>query len=44
MVTKEGDLWRWDGLVVSAGAPGSAAERLGHRNHLIEIYDSIKNL
>ena len=43
MVTKEGDLWRWDGLVVSAGAPGSAAERLGHRNHLIEIYDSIKN-
>ena len=43
MVTKEGDLWRWDGLVVSAGAPGSAAERLGQRNHLIEIYDSIKN-
>ena len=43
MVTKEGDLWRWDGLVVSAGAPGSAAERLGHRNHLIEIYDTIKN-
>ena len=43
MVTKEGDLWRWDGLVVSAGAPGSAAKRLGHRNHLIEIYDSIKN-
>ena len=43
MVTKEGDLWRWDGLVVSAGAPGSAAERLSHRNHLIEIYDSIKD-
>jgi len=30
------------GLVVSAGAPGSAAERLGQRNRLIEIYEEIK--
>ena len=43
MVTKEGDLWRWDGLVVSAGAPGSAVERLGQRNHLVEIYGTIKD-
>ena len=42
IVSKEGDLWRWDGLVVSAGAPGSAAERLGQRNRLIEIYEEIK--
>ena len=42
IVSKEGDLWRWDGLVVSAGAPGSAAERLGQRNRLIETYEEIK--
>ena len=42
IVSKEGDLWRWDGLIVSAGAPGSAAERLGQRNRLIEIYEEIK--
>ena len=42
IVSKEGDLWRWDGLVVTAGAPGSAAERLGQRNRLIEIYEEIK--
>ena len=42
IVSKEGDLWRWDGLVVAAGAPGSAAERLGQRNRLIEIYEEIK--
>ena len=42
IVSKEGDLWRWDGLVVAAGAPGSAAERLGQRNRLIEIYEEVK--
>jgi len=42
IVSKEGDLWRWDGLVIAAGAPGSVAKRLGQRNRLIEIYEEIK--
>ena len=41
LVSKKGDIWRWDGLIVSAGAPGSAAERLGQRNRLIKIYKEI---
>jgi chromosome segregation protein len=42
LVSIEGDLWRWDGLVVSAGAPGSAAERLAQRNRLTSLHDEIK--
>ena len=41
LVSKEGDVWRWDGLVVTAGAPGSAAERLAQRNRLIMIHQEI---
>jgi len=41
LVSKEGDMWRWDGLIVSAGAPGSAAERLAQRNRLIMIHQEI---
>jgi len=41
LVSKKGDIWRWDGLIVSAGAPGSAAERLGQRNRLLKIYKEI---
>ena len=43
LVSKEGDMWRWDGLVVTAGAPGSAAERLAQRNRLIMIHQEIND-
>jgi chromosome segregation protein len=34
LVTREGALWRWDGLVASAEAPSAAARRLAERNRL----------
>ena len=34
LVTKEGDLWRWDGFVAAANAPSAAARRLAERNRL----------
>ncbi|MEP3278963.1 MAG: chromosome segregation protein SMC [Stappiaceae bacterium] len=41
LVSIEGDLWRWDGLVVGAEAPTPAAQRLAQRNRLIELEDQI---
>jgi chromosome segregation protein len=32
LVTRDGALWRWDGLTVAAGAPSPAAVRLAQRN------------
>ncbi|WP_319531038.1 chromosome segregation protein SMC [uncultured Cohaesibacter sp.] len=37
LVSREGDLWRWDGLVMKAGAPTPAAQRLEQRNRLEEL-------
>ena len=37
LVSREGDLWRWDGFAVAANAPTGAARRLAERNRLIEI-------
>ncbi len=34
LVSAEGDLWRWDGMIVKAGAPTPAAQRLEQRNQL----------
>lgn len=34
LVTKAGDLWRWDGMVVRAGAPSATAIRMQQRNRL----------
>jgi chromosome segregation protein len=34
LVTREGDLWRWDGFVSAANAPSAAARRLAERNRL----------
>ncbi|TDR93774.1 chromosome segregation SMC family protein [Enterovirga rhinocerotis] len=34
LVTREGDLWRWDGLAAAAEAPSPAARRLAERNRL----------
>ena len=32
LVSREGDLWRWDGYVAAAEAPTAAAQRLARRN------------
>ncbi|MGL4288330.1 MAG: chromosome segregation protein SMC [Phreatobacter sp.] len=37
LVSKQGDLWRWDGFVVAANAPTAAARRLAERNRLGDI-------
>ena len=37
IVTKEGDLWRWDGFVASADAPTAAAQKLAQKNRLAEL-------
>jgi chromosome segregation protein len=34
LVSREGDLWRWDGYVAAADAPTAAATRLAERNRL----------
>ncbi|MGD9816452.1 MAG: chromosome segregation protein SMC [Hyphomonadaceae bacterium] len=34
LVSREGDLWRWDGFVRRADAPQPAAARLEHKNRL----------
>src|SRR5262249_58648430 len=34
LVSREGDLWRWDGFTAAADAPPAAARRLGERNRL----------
>lgn len=43
LVTVEGDLWRWDGLVSRADAPSPAAARLEQRNRLEEIRGAIES-
>lgn len=37
LVSREGDLWRWDGLVVTAEAPRAAQVRLEQRTRLNEV-------
>ncbi len=37
LVSREGHLWRWDGLVARADAPSAAAQRLAGRNRLSEV-------
>ncbi len=37
LVSKAGDLWRWDGFVARADAPSAAAQRLAQRNRLTEL-------
>jgi chromosome segregation protein len=37
LVTRQGDRWRWDGLISRADAPSSAAQRLAQRNRLTSI-------
>ncbi len=37
LVSKEGDLWRWDGYTAAADAPTAAAQRLAQRNRLADL-------
>jgi chromosome segregation protein len=37
LVSREGDLWRWDGLVAAGDAPAPAARRLEQRNRLVVL-------
>ncbi len=42
LVSREGDLWRWDGFVAAAHAPSGAARRLAERARLIDIENEIE--
>ena len=44
LVTKEGDLWRWDGFVSAAHAPSAAARRLAERNRLTGLEAQLEEL
>jgi chromosome segregation protein len=37
LVSRDGDLWRWDGYVAAAHAPTGAARRLAQRSRMAEI-------
>src|SRR6185295_1530183 len=37
LVSREGDLWRWDGFAADAHAPTGAARRLAQRSRLSDI-------
>ncbi|MBV1701801.1 MAG: chromosome segregation protein SMC [Hyphomicrobiales bacterium] len=37
LVSREGDLWRWDGFCAAAEAPSPAARRLAERNRLAQL-------
>lgn len=37
LVSREGDLWRWDGFVAAADVVTPAAQRLAHKNRLLEL-------
>jgi len=37
LVSRHGDLWRWDGLVSRADAPNAAAQRLSQRSRLTDL-------
>jgi chromosome segregation protein len=44
LVSKDGDLWRWDGFSVSANAPTGAARRLAGKNRLADIEAELQTL
>ena len=44
LVSRDGALWRWDGLVAAADAPTPAAQRLAQRNRLKELDGEIAAL
>ena len=44
LVSRQGDLWRWDGLTVTAAAPRPSQVRLEQRNRLTALADEITAL
>ena len=44
LVSREGDLWRWDGFVARADAPRPAAVRLAQKSRLEEVEAEIDKL
>ncbi len=44
LVSREGDLWRWDGFVARAEAPRPAAVRLAQKTRLQEVEAEIEKL
>jgi chromosome segregation protein len=44
LVSREGDLWRWDGFSVAANAPTGAARRLAGKNRLTDIEAELDGL
>src|SRR5215217_4364513 len=43
LVSREGDLWRWDGFAAAAEAPTAAARRLAEKNRLVDIGQEIES-
>ncbi len=41
LVSRDGDLWRWDGFRMKAGAPTAAAQRLEQRNRLVQLDEEV---
>jgi len=41
LVSTAGDLWRWDGFTVAAGAPDAATVRLRQKNRLLALREQI---
>lgn len=37
LVSREGDVWRWDGFTSAADAPSPAARRLAEKNRLVDL-------
>jgi chromosome segregation protein len=42
LVSREGDLWRWDGFIAVAGGMTPAAQRLAERNRLSAMFEREK--
>jgi chromosome segregation protein len=42
LVSREGDVWRWDGFVAAAHAPTGAARRLAERARLVDIENELQ--
>ena len=41
LVTIEGEMWGWDGVIIKAGAPSAAARRLAEKNRLQDLEDNL---
>ncbi|HEY8212505.1 MAG TPA: chromosome segregation protein SMC, partial [Methylocystis sp.] len=44
LVSRQGDVWRWDGFVARSDAPSAAAQRLSQRNRLADIDAELASL